>query len=340
MKHLSIFCILLALGLGVWFFGLQQNEEGQKNNFETASLTIATSKLEATTLIRIAEDRGFFDDYNLDVTLTQQDLGKFSLKELLDGNAHLATAAEFPVVKQAFERDDLRLISTIHSSNKNVKAASNANIDGTSVLSPENLRGTRIATTKGTVGEFFLHLLLSAHNVAIDEIELIDMPPEQIAEAFGAGEIDAFSLREPHVTTITQATEDPTVIFPVDPVNEVYTATFNLVGLEGFVSENPEVIERVLMALLDAQSFVENNPEQSQNIIQNQLDLDNEYLRQTWSESVFALSLSQTLLISMDDEARWRIDQGLTDQTEIPNFLDVLFTQPLENVMPDAVTIL
>ena len=59
-----------------------------------------------------------------------------------------------------------------------------------------------------------------------------------------------------------------------------------------------------------------------------------------WDEFVFELSLDQSLLISLEDEARWAIKNNLTDKKEIPNFFNFIYTQALEEVKPEAVTII
>ncbi len=54
----------------------------------------------------------------------------------------------------------------------------------------------------------------------------------------------------------------------------------------------------------------------------------------------FILSLSQVLIIAMEDEARWAIKNNLTDATEVPNYLDYIYFDALEAVKPDAVNII
>ncbi|GAG37759.1 unnamed protein product, partial [marine sediment metagenome] len=53
-----------------------------------------------------------------------------------------------------------------------------------------------------------------------------------------------------------------------------------------------------------------------------------------------SVGLPQALLIAMEDQARWRIENGLTDETDVPNFLDFLYFDALEVTAPEAVTII
>jgi NitT/TauT family transport system substrate-binding protein len=50
--------------------------------------------------------------------------------------------------------------------------------------------------------------------------------------------------------------------------------------------------------------------------------------------------LDQTILVSLEDEARWAMKERLTDKKEIPNYLDFIFMDALEQAKPEAVTII
>ncbi len=52
------------------------------------------------------------------------------------------------------------------------------------------------------------------------------------------------------------------------------------------------------------------------------------------------LMLDQTILMSLEDEARWAMREGLTDKKEIPNYLDFIYVDALEQVKPETVTII
>jgi NitT/TauT family transport system substrate-binding protein len=46
------------------------------------------------------------------------------------------------------------------------------------------------------------------------------------------------------------------------------------------------------------------------------------------------------MLILFEDQARWRIKEGLSDATEVPNYLDYIYLDALEKVKPEAVGIM
>ena len=54
----------------------------------------------------------------------------------------------------------------------------------------------------------------------------------------------------------------------------------------------------------------------------------------------YELFLDQALLLAMEDEARWMIDNKLTEQTRLPDFLDYIYVEPLAKVDPKAVRLI
>lgn len=54
----------------------------------------------------------------------------------------------------------------------------------------------------------------------------------------------------------------------------------------------------------------------------------------------YKLSLEKTLLIAMEDEARWHIEKQYTDIKKVPNYLDKIYFDALESVNPGAVNII
>jgi len=59
-----------------------------------------------------------------------------------------------------------------------------------------------------------------------------------------------------------------------------------------------------------------------------------------WPEHQFSLSLDQSLIAAMEDEARWMIKNNLTREKEIPDFMKFIFMDGLEAVKPEAVNII
>ena len=63
-------------------------------------------------------------------------------------------------------------------------------------------------------------------------------------------------------------------------------------------------------------------------------------LASIWDDFVFELSLEQSLLTILEDEARWAIKNGFTNKTKVPNYLGYFYLDAMKAVKPEAVTII
>lgn len=97
---------------------------------------------------------------------------------------------------------------------------------------------------------------------------------------------------------------------------------------------------RLFRALKQAESFIKHDNDEALKIAAQQLKVDASILKDEWISSTYELSLNQSLLITMEDKARWMITNKLTDQTRLPYFLDYIDAGPLAKVDPKAVGII
>ena len=90
---------------------------------------------------------------------------------------------------------------------------------------------------------------------------------------------------------------------------------------------------------MKAEIFVKESPKEAQDTVAHRLGLSGNYITYYWPRHVFEISLDQSLIIALESQARWRIKNDLTEATEVPNYLNYLYTDALEEVNPRTVTI-
>ncbi len=79
---------------------------------------------------------------------------------------------------------------------------------------------------------------------------------------------------------------------------------------------------------------------EAKEIIAKRVNLDLEYIESVWSDFHFVVDLTQSMVITMEDQARWMMKNNLTDKTEVPNYLDIIYLDALEEVKPEAIRII
>ena len=107
-----------------------------------------------------------------------------------------------------------------------------------------------------------------------------------------------------------------------------------------WIDSNPELVERLLNSLVQAEQYVINHPEDAKAILQNLLNFDAAYVESVWPQYRFSLSLDQSLIVALQDETQWLIVNHLTNSTTTPNFLNYVYTSGLKSVKPDSVNII
>jgi len=95
-----------------------------------------------------------------------------------------------------------------------------------------------------------------------------------------------------------------------------------------------------LGTLLERMTGEEMHPEHLSRLESITSDYESDYMDYSWPKQEYAVTLPQAMLILFEDQARWRIEQGLTDTTEVPNYLNFIYLDALEEVKPEAVTII
>jgi len=69
--------------------------------------------------------------------------------------------------------------------------------------------------------------------------------------------------------------------------------------------------------------------------------VDVAFAQAAWSRNQFSLSLDQSLITAMEDEARWMIKNKLTSKKQgVPDFMNYIYIDGLKAVKPEAVNII
>jgi NitT/TauT family transport system substrate-binding protein len=124
------------------------------------------------------------------------------------------------------------------------------------------------------------------------------------------------------------------------PAESGQAAYCTAVATDAWLAREPETARRFLAALARAETFVAENPAAARAIVEKRLHHDSAYMDAVWPEHRFALSLDQSLVAAMEDEARWKIANNMTNATAIPDFRDYIDTTALGQVRPEAVRVL
>ncbi len=319
--------IIVVIGISVG--GCQEKPEEYTGPVE--KITLAGYAGETAALVYIAEDQGFFEKNGLEVTIKDYASGKAAADALIDGEADIATSADFVFVSNSFDHADLMVFGTVATAEVIELVARKDK----GITTPTDLKGKKIGVTKKSSAESDLGKFLLYNGLSIDDVELVDLKPSGIVEAVINGDVDAGVTWDPNVYNIKEELGDNAVSWSV--VESFY---FVLITKEDWIENNPEAAERFIKSVLEAKDYIKDNSEDAKEFIKDRFDYDSTYIDYSWPNQEFAVCLEQAMLITFEDQARWAIKNNLTNATEVPNYLDYIYMDALEEVKPEAVGII
>ena len=328
-KELITCLFIVAAGSCILLSGCEKKPAGPPEK-----LTIAIPKNINPVLVKIADAKGFFREEGLDITLQLHPFGKAALQSLLDGKADLATAADTPIMFAMMKGAQLSVLATIDTSTKDEAIIARKD---RGIASAQDLKGRRVGVTLGTAGDYFLDSYLVLNALSRKDIVIVDMKPDVMTEALMQGKVDAVSVWNPLLTTLRKELGERGTMLHSD---STYTETFDMVSMQTLTGQRPEAIRRFLRALVKAEAYVASSPRESQRIMVEFSGMDIELLAGIWNDFQYNLSLNQSLLVTLEDQARWAIKNGLTDRRDLPNFYESLYIDGLKSVKPEAVRII
>jgi NitT/TauT family transport system substrate-binding protein len=329
MQVLALLFLLLALGVA-WLW----QQQGRPAQRPESLVIAANTEYVGTCAVVAAQQRGYFAGQGLQVTVLPFSSGKASLQAVLDGKADVATVADIPIVFAAMDGLPVKVLATLFRTGKDHGIIGRRDHG---VLTPASLKGKRIGVTQGTSGQFTLDVFLNWQRMDVSEVTMVNYKPEELGRALRNGEVDAVAGWEPFLGNMRKELGDTAVSFSGE---QAYESIYNLVALQRFTSSRAALIPRLLQALEDASAWCGRSPQEARPMLPATAKLSREEVLAAWPTYHFGLELDQSLLLALEDRARWAIRNRLANGREVPNFLDNIYLPGLGEVRPMAVTVI
>lgn len=285
-------------------------------------------------LVYVAQDRGFFAQNGINLTITDYASATNGLNAALNNKVEMAISSEYAfVATSALKQGNLNIIATIDK-------AQSVSIVGRKDRGIENisdLAGKKIGLTFQIAPQFYLARFLALNNIDLQNVSQINVPTTQYVTAIVNGTVDAVVVSDSSIAPIEQQLPNDTVVWSVQ---NTQLLNFVVSGRNDWILQHPYLVTSFLKSLAQAQDYLVNHPAGAQAIVQKRLNITSSAMAEKWSSHQFSLSLDQSLVATMEDEARWMINNNLTNQTVVPDFLNYMYINGLKSVKPDSVNII
>jgi NitT/TauT family transport system substrate-binding protein len=322
--------ILALSAFGVWYF----SNPAPSHAGQPEPVTVAYSPYELGALFWVADDQHFFENNGLNVTSKKYFSGAASLDGVLKGEADITVGVgEFPLVTKVFGNPGVRAIGTIDKSDIVYVIARKDRIANAS-----DIRGKKVGTAKGTAAEFYLGRFLTLHGLTMSDITLVDVKtPDGWVNEIASGNIDAMVIGQPYANAARDKLGDNALVFPAQGNQPFYALA---ISTDAWLTHHPGAAGKFLKSLSQAEDYTTAHPAEAKAIVAKHVGLDPGYLDSAWGRNEFSLTLDQSLISAMEDEARWMMVNNLTKSTEVPDFRQFVYTKGLDEIKPDSVRII
>jgi NitT/TauT family transport system substrate-binding protein len=321
---------VLGLTAALYLGSCSRNSDSEKKS----AITIGMEATAVNSLIYIAQDQDYFAANGLKAVINDgYPSGAAATDRMLAGEVDVSTTAELAIVRYAFAGKEARTIGSIDMfMHMKLIGRKDRGIERVSDLS-----GKRIGVPVKTAADFKLGRFLDLHRIDRSKITIVDVQAPQAVEALTTGGVDAVVVWQPNAMTLQDHLGNNAVVWSVQSGQPMYCI---LVSDGKWVESHPDLLKRFLKSLLQAEDFMIRNADRSRDIVQKRLGYDDHYIKTIWPEHQFSVRLDQSMITAMEDQARWMIENGLTKERNVPDFLPYLHEGGLQAVKPLAVNII
>lgn len=287
----------LARTLGLWAT-LATGSSGSL----AAGIVLAVSEGPVSLPIYVAQSEGFFRREGVDIRMLSCSSGRSCFELLKQDKADVATASELLVTLDSIQRSDSVIVATLSSSPHHIKLIARKDAG---VGKPGDLRGKRIATVAGSSAQYFLDAWLLYHQIERRDVRLVPMLPDEMSRALAQADVDAIAIWEPAASQAVSALGPNALVLP-NP--RVYTQHFSLITSRQRVGARSDELVRLLRALARASRFIAEEPGRAREIWRARAPAGS--AAANLAEHDFALRLPQSLIATMEGQARWAAREG------------------------------
>lgn len=281
----------------------------------------------------IAEQNGYFEAVGLDVELHEYGVLTDGLTDMVSGKIDITMSTDITSVIHIVNGGPYTVFANLAYSGRSqgVLARKDKGVEA-----PSDLKGKRIGVIKGTGAHFYLDMFLMHHGIS-DDVEVVFLPYKEVIPKFVSGEIDAYCLWTDMIVRGRQQFEGETVLFKEE---NIVIKTVHLGASKKYIDENPQIIEKLLRAMLMADEYMKKNYVGAAELVAAARNKPVDFISKEWEEWDFDVSLYQSLLLGFESVAEWAVRQGMTESKDVPAFMERFHVAQLKTLEPESVTII
>jgi NitT/TauT family transport system substrate-binding protein len=252
---------LLAVFLGFTLIGVacsSNGDGGEPTGGATQEagpvpITVTMTSWIGYGLFHLADEKGFFDDHGVDMTITvvEDETNNPAALESNDIQGDLTTVDTN--VRTIAAGVDIVQVLVVDDSN-----GADGIVATADVQSVQDLAGKDVGVKVGATSYVFLLSVLKDANMTVDDIHVVDMNPGEAGTAFVAGQIDSAVTWEPFLSRATKREGGHVVISSAEAPGLIVDS---LAIRRDWVEEHPDAVVGLIQGYYDAYDYWQSNPD-------------------------------------------------------------------------------
>lgn len=181
-----------------------------------------------------------------------------------------------------------------------------------------DLKGKKVATTKGAYGQKLLTMLLEKNGLTMNDIQFIHMTMDDLAAALLRGDVEAGVMWDPLLTRMEEAGE----IKVIADGTGVYDAYAVLMAGGSILDKNPEAVDAVLTAFQRGGEYLREKPDESVKLLMEDIKMPQSQLTKIIGKFNYDSTITDKFRADMKDtEEFMRRNSLLKTQVDVDAFI-------------------
>lgn len=308
-----------------------QNEtETVEENKELVPVRVGIDAQQLAYVQIVAKEKGFFEENGLDVTLVNYAVGIDTINAVVLGEVEIGAAYDYAAATRLAEKTNLRLTSSFVVNSDDTLWFETSDPD---IKTAADLKGKKIALTKGTMQEYVWAKELESAGLTSDDVEFEYFGSGgEVVTAYVSGKADAVQGEKNFETQYEALSDRHTLNYAADlgVTNQAY-----ICADDTFAKENNEALIGYYKGLQEALDYIESNKDDAAQIAADYLTLSKDDILTSLNSYIYELRFTQEDYDHVQNIADWCKDNGITDEINVSDYLNI---DAISEYVPDKVT--
>lgn len=291
----------------------------------------------------VALDQGYFEEEGLEVTTEVVASGPDLASYVAGGSDVIAMGTMYNLYGWLENDVPMKAVAPLCNIGGTQSCAIREGLEITEDNASE-LEGLTVGMVPGTEAYLAIEKLYEEYGLDKDSLTFVNLSASEQVAALTSGQIDIMVCWEPFVTNAVQQGAhylcSGTKNFVADPENgkdvnycQIYTC---LEASEDVIENNPEILEKMIVALNKGTDFINDNRAEVISILAPVYEMDEELLEIVMNENDYTTVVDDNFIEACQSVAEFAVEEEVT--TSVFTAEDYADWSILESVLPEKIT--